>query len=260
MSKKRAASAALAGIFLCCGTRDENLNPIEVESLIASRDLLWSFEGAEPYFRVSGGDWKRQVTVDPFPAYAHDSTLVLQIANSVASKFPLDRTVVYSLLDREEKARTNGATHINWKYIDDKTRDWCATVVLCGKRIPIMPAMTRYLVSHEYGHVVAQYLRWQVDKTDDDSGKQYAEYAKLRGIEQAQHYGGGTWHERLEEIFANDFRILVTHEEEEFWPHKVARPEGVPAIAEFWKEQTHLAKEKNAAMWTSAPLDAPAGF
>lgn len=129
-----------------------NLKFIELK---AEKDLCWSFsDGAAPYFSIPGDGYgySRSVRVDPFPAYAHDMDLVGIEAVRVARSFPLKEPIRIVTLDREFLERTNGWTDIEPNYdSSEKPRPWAATIVLSGKRIPIHPAMTRYLVSHEYG-------------------------------------------------------------------------------------------------------------
>jgi hypothetical protein len=213
----------------------------------AATDMMWYLGGSvesPPFFRIPSGTWDRQVNVDPYPCYGHDPELVKQEAERNIAAFPIDRDVTYGLIDREEVGRTNGITWIGFNDGDADAvgeKPWTPTVVLFGKRIPIHPAMTRYLVAHEYGHVVSKFLRWKNGEKDADS-KLYSEYQKLRGFKTAPHYGGGTWHATVEEIFANDFRILVVGAEREFWPHPgFSRPEGIPEIIAFWQEKKKLA-------------------
>jgi len=220
-----------------------NLKIVIVE-LKAETDLRWNFDDSAPYFSVPGGSYPRHVKVDPFPAYAHDATLVLAEAERVAKAFPLPRPVTFAILDREFLERTNAYTSIDHDY-DSKEmpRPWLATIPMSGKRIPIHPAMTRYLVAHEYGHAVAEHLRrthgtpTEKPNREYDEGKLYEEYRALRGIVDPKSYGGG-WHATTSELFANDFRILVAKSELEFWPHPgFLRPEKLVDVVEFWKRE-----------------------
>lgn len=223
---------------------------LKIVELHADTDLLWSFEDDTPYFSVPGGSYPRHQKVDPFPAYAHDVALVRAEAERVAQSFPLPRPVTISILDREFLSRTNGYTTIDSDYDSKETpRPWMATIVFSGKRIPIHPAMTRYLVSHEYGHAVAEHLRrthgTPTDKPNRefDTEKLYNEYRELRGIVDPKSYGGG-WHATTSELFANDFRILVAKSEIEFWPHPgFIRPEKLVDVVEFWRKEV----EQNSA-------------
>ena len=111
-------------------------------------------------------------------------------------------------------------------------RSATGVIVISGKRIPIMPAMTRYLVSHEYGHLVETALV-KAKRLDIN------EYAKMRGCDSrnTEFYGGRTWHKAFGEIFANDFRIIVCDREPEFWPHPVCHPSSDKALIEWWIAQ-----------------------
>lgn len=211
--------------------------PIKILTLRAADDLQWGFQELHPAFQVPNGDWKRRVNVDPFPCYPHDRQVVEVEAARTAKAFPLPQDVTVCILDREPLERTNAWCECSnlWEGEEKKPPRWTATIVLAGKRIPPHPAVTRYLVAHEYGHAVARFLK----NTDDDKRALYKEYERIRGFTTDKHYGGGTWHASVEELFANDFRILVVGAEVEFWPHPgFGRPEGNAAIVEYWKKAT----------------------
>ena len=226
---------------------------IDIIEFKYERDARWGFGAAFPVFSIPDGDWKHGESVDPYPCYAHDAALVHHEAEVTAAVFPLPADVHICIFDREGPSRTNGFTRIGTFYNHGgSVKKWEATIVLYGKRIPPHPALTRYLVSHEYGHAVAEHLRRVVGTPCEcgnpdcsrnyDESKLYREYEKLRAFKSPEFYGGGTWHASVSELFANDFRIIVAGSETEFWPHPgFPRPEELPAVREFWESQTKAA-------------------
>lgn len=200
------------------------------------------------YFNDSRGDpvvelrtpsgYRHSTRVDPFPAYPHDGTLVRDTLGHVELAYPLPRRrrPTIHVLPFEELSRTNGWTDIDWDYEDGKAVDFRAMIVFSGKRIPPHPAMTRYLVAHEYGHVVERHLRLALDMPEGyDDGRFDQEYAALRGMRRERSYGGGTWHATVGEVFACDFRWIVAALEREFWPHPgIARPDESAPVMEWW--------------------------
>jgi hypothetical protein len=205
---------------------------------ISADELLWNFEDSIPVAFVPDGSYKRSIKLDPFPGYGHDAELVDQELQRIVAALDIEHDVTVCVLPNEAISRTNGWCNIGYDYSSPEVngqKPWSATICLSAKRIPIHPAMTRYLVSHEYGHAVREYVSWK--RGDKDHFKLYADYAALRGMVTANNYGGGTWHARTEELFANDFRILVGQREFEFWPHPgFERPENLPAIVQFWDD------------------------
>jgi hypothetical protein len=207
-------------------------------------DLVWRFENAAPQvdFEHFGHG---SVTVDPFPCYAHDISRVRNCADLVTKAFPITWPVTFYVLSNEVTGRTNAfaqgnAFDYNVKQdIDGEPEHYIRApyIVMSGKRIPIMPSMTRYLVAHEYGHIVEDWIAKQRKQRDSEL---LADYAKLRGIGFPKSYGGGTWHATPGEIFANDFRILITKQETEFWPHPCARPEDSLAVIGWWEKAKEL--------------------
>lgn len=207
--------------------------------------IEWPFHG-EPVirkprsFRRGYGAVER---VDPFPAYSHDPDATLTAIGRVEASFPLPEPFapLWVLLPFDTPAYTNGWTEVEWDYDwegDDRSqRPWRGMVILAGKRIPPHPAVTRYLVAHEYGHVVHHWLQRLAHEQEHEEGL-YREYAKVRGLRPAKTCGGGTWHRSTSELFANDFRILVAGVETDYWPHPgIPRPEEVPGIEAWWAER-----------------------
>jgi hypothetical protein len=210
---------------------------VDIKVIAKTReDLNWDFGDGPPSIVLNHAS----VRVDPFPGYSHDLEKVEHEVDRLRVMFPITWPVTFYLLPYEFLERTNAyaqasafdySTKIEAPDGEEQyARD--PYIVLSGKRIPIMPAMTRYLVSHEYGHVVEDWIAKQRGQNDQEM---LAEYAKMRGLtENPKSYGGG-WHLTPGEIFANDFRILVMGTEIEFWPHPVSRPEQAPrSILDFW--------------------------
>lgn len=216
------------------------MNAAKVVQLKA-RDMGYPWKG-EPYFNLPSpgkGFYTTQVQLDPFPAYAHDVDLVKRELAKVVRVFPIGVPVIVNVLERESPERTNGHCEIVYDYSDTKKTPypWAARIVFWGKRIPPHPAMTRYLVAHEYGHAVAEYITRQ--RGEAGTTKLYREYRRLRprATRTPGYYGPGSWHASTCELFANDFRILIAGVEAEFWPHAgFARPEKVAGIRAFWRK------------------------
>jgi len=185
-----------------------------------------------------GGSYAREVLVDPAPAYPHDVQLVTTEFDRVRALAPLPFPMAVLLLSHEVVSRTNATYYNEYDYTsppietDGTTRyPPVGYIVLSAKRIPIHPAMTRYLVSHEYGHGV-QYHLARLRGLDDQ--KLLAEYREQCRPEASHGYGCGHWHTNVGEYFANDFRILVAEREVEFWPHPGNRPDENLSVIGYW--------------------------
>lgn len=204
-------------------------------------DIQWAFDGRTgPHVRLGQRTWGMTHQVDPTPAYPHDAGLVQDLLDEIDQKFPLDVSVYVYILPVETPERTNAWTQHDSEYDPAGNGTWKPSIVLQGKRIPPHPAVTKYLIAHEYGHVVEEYLNIRRgNKLGDDT--LIREYQQLRGIEPPSYYGAGTWHCSPGEVFANDFRILVMEREVEYWPHPgISRPEDCLAIVGWW---TQILKE-----------------
>jgi hypothetical protein len=206
---------------------------------IEGADLYWPFEDEHPSFAThSEKTYTRRIRVDPFPGYRHDPSLVADIAAQVEESFPIEFLPKYYVLSFDTPHYTNGYA--------DRDNIWDAKIsgysgfepwiVLMGKRIPPHPAMTRYLVAHEYGHIVQWWIEHKRGIKDETTTDFDRDYMKLRaGCD--NEYGGGRWHKNVGELIANDFRICVTGFETEFWPHPgFEHPSKLPAIQEFWEK------------------------
>jgi hypothetical protein len=207
------------------------MSPIRIVEL-KTEDLGWPFNG-DPQFSVGPPKHLRTLKADPFPCYAHDAMLVRQMAAKVEELFPIGFLPTYYVLHHDVEGYTNG--HCNRAYDYDRSRKepypWDPWIVLAGKRIPPHPAMTRYLVAHEYGHLVEWWIEHQraIDESQFDR-----EYMEMRPGSSTD-YGGRNWHRNVGELIANDFRICVTGVEPDFWPHSgFEHPLKLDVIRGFW--------------------------
>lgn len=228
---------------------------VKVTDLKFEIDGSWDWEG-KAFIYIPTPGYGRSEVVDPTPGYSHDVEIVKVEAEKCWKACPLDRDLQIFILDRDIPARTNGQTSTTTDY--DKPKEasgrypWCPYITLSGKRIPPHPAMTRYLVAHEYGHAVQHVVNCKRGH-ELSSEKLYDEYKKIRAVPTGRYYGPGNWHARIEELFANDFRILVMGCEKEFWPHPgFQRPESVHGLEDWWKQVVELCASKEPSKESSS--------
>lgn len=223
-------------------------------------DIVWPLgqSNSNPHYIVGCGDYKRTVKVDPFPCYMPNLDLVAALVAECERAFPLSNAVSeLVIIGHDALERINGGTFEDtlWRRPDGtewKDRVTCScgcgatkdiggqaiTIVLYAKRIPIHPAMIRYLVAHEYGHAAFNYIRRSKGYDIHEDATLMKEYMAVRGLEwKEQSYRGGMWHLNANEIVANDFRTLVVHRETEFWPHpEVPVATNNSPIAQWWRD------------------------
>lgn len=211
--------------------------------------LKWSYSSNTPQVTLEGGGYAEQV--DPIPCYPHNIDVVKEWAKRAVDAFPMPPEFGphIHVSHFEAVSRTNAWAQRYWNYQWEpkegqdakKHRPWTGYFFLNGKRTPIHPALTRYAVPHEYGHLVEFWLErsWGLQYEFADEKVNVREiYAKQRGMEFNNDYGPGNWHTNVGEIIANDFRILLVKAEVEFWPHpQIPRPEDVPGLRAWWKQQ-----------------------
>lgn len=207
--------------------------------LLKDSDLCQGFDSKEPYFNltISASKYSDTQYVDPFLCYTHNIELVSEIANICEKRFPIDIPPHYFILPLEFISRTNGfcssLTQWNDSEIPKKQAVNHPIIGLCGKRICIHPAMTRYLVAHEYGHAVNNFICKKKEILDNEFDELYS---KMRGIPYNNDYGARKWHTNIGEIIANDFRIAVCNIESEFWQHEVTHPKDDLKVNMFWSD------------------------
>lgn len=207
----------------------------QIAKLYAPADLSYAFDGQGPFYTIqhaNGHSWQEKVKATP--CYTHDiDTVEVELAR-LQCLAPIPYPILIAILSHEFVGGTNGFARDGYyyNYETSKTEWHIGQICLCGKVIPIMPAMTRYLVSHEYGHLVEDQLERMRGLKDGELRKQYIETMRP---DATYRYGPGHWHSNVGELIANDFRCLVAERELEFWPHPgFARPEDVPAVVAFW--------------------------
>jgi hypothetical protein len=199
----------------------------------------YGFDDKGPYqsFQHANSYW-RQEYVDPAPCYHHDPELVQKELEHLQQVAPLPIPLKIAILTHETLSRTNGwyMTEYDYNGKVDSTGSYprIGMIVLSGKRIPLHPAMTRYLVAHEYGHAIQYQMEHMNGLKSDQMEPGYTEHIRP---DAKTGYGPGKWHANIGELIANDFRILIAEREKEFWPHPgYARPETIPACIEFWND------------------------
>jgi hypothetical protein len=192
-------------------------------------NLKWSFDGGDPYFEYGG--WPEhpfKAHVDPFPGYGHNPSVIRYLADQIETAVPLKSKISIYLSNYELIQRCNGFA-----------QDFGETgaIVLSGKRQPIVPQMTWYILGHEYGHHVEFALDGKYGH-----GETAKDYFNLRPRANSE-YGARKWHSNIRELFANDFRILVLGHEVDYWPHPgFKHPKQCPDIVEYWEEKIQLIK------------------
>lgn len=214
------------------------MNIEERIKFVKEEEMYWDWDTSQPSYydktpnSKHGGIYNK---FDPFPCYTHNKDLIFKEVQKIESLFPIEFDTFYFIFPYECISRTNGQSYTNTIQYKTETKKhtWDGVIDLYGKRIPIHPSMTRYLVSHEYGHVIDNYI---CNCRDLDQDGMDEEYAKMRGIECNKQYGGRKWHTNIGEIIVNDFRICIGNTEIEFWPHEVEHPLNCPNVIEFWKE------------------------
>jgi hypothetical protein len=226
--------------------------------LLTEEDLDWPLGtlsgGGSPSYRI--GPNGMLVGIDPFPAYPADLALVEDLVGRCVEVAPMPEGAhELSIFSHEFASRTNAMTMEQHLYSRADGSDWRDEIVdedggasrrlagqanviaLSAKRIPIMPAMLRYLVPHEYGHAVFNYVA-RLTGFSYAHGKLEAEYLRIRCVEPSK---SKRWHALASELVANDFRVLVMGAEAEFWPHDALRPKPGDPIAEWWNRAIALA-------------------
>jgi hypothetical protein len=211
---------------------------IIVKTIDVVRNSVWGFSDSKPTWHHPTDTYAVSASFDPFPAYAHDLEVVRRTARQVQELVPPIWDVELFVADREEYSRTNAFSSVRQKHHGDDEGKTTGYIVMGGKRIPPHPAMTRYLVGHEYGHNVSYMISGARGEKYVHDTPWMKDYAQMRGLDpdEVHHHGnGGNWHSAIGEIFACDFRVVVCGIETEFWPHHgIAHAKDLPQLIDWW--------------------------
>lgn len=206
-------------------------------------ELVYNFdEGDKPYYNMRNRFcYNYNLQVSSFPCYTHDLDIARKSIIDIESRFPMGCLPMWYILPNETRERTNGWCRCDGIYDDDKKAlvdsSFEPIITFSGKRTPIHPSITKYLVPHEYGHAVQSWIEYK--RKDKEHGNAFMEeYAKIRGTEACFEYGAGKWHKNIKEVFANDFRIIIGEADAEYWPHPgIEHPLNNKAIQAYWLDE-----------------------
>lgn len=213
-------------------------------------EVVWPFSG-EPHYKIKRelSGYSRNVKIDPFPCIVHNLDLMRERIEFIEAAFPIGALKRWLVLPYEVTERVNAwASHdYIWSNGTDPEKDLAKKknrlelfVVFSGKRSNIHPAMTRFLVAHEYGHWVDYWITsiMKEENYSNDEEIFRKKYAEIRGIPYVddENYGGGNYHDSLAEIIADDFRIVVGGTDVDYYQHSCTHPLKDPNVVAYWGE------------------------
>jgi len=226
--------------------------PLARVAVLEPGDLQFGYDAKPPQWKsqpVLKSSYPTGDEVDPWgPAYTHDERLVSELLRECVNAAPLGSAPVTVYVGLwEGLARTNGWSTYDHPYYRDGDdiswwhgpglKPWEGVIALSGKRIEIHPAVTRYVVAHEYGHVVDVALA-QLRYPGDGNAfhKLHEDYRRLRRLPDGPgHYGNGTHHLAVGEVLTNDFRTVVLGRECDFWAHPVTPGWKLKGVRRWWE-------------------------
>lgn len=211
-----------------------------------SSDLTWDFDDKLPYFKVPNvsRSWPDSIKVDPFPCGKHNVEIAKPLIERIESIFPTKAILKWVFIPCETAGRTNAwASYTGlWKEELKKEHKIECIITLSGKRPIVHPHMTKYLVAHEYGHIVDYWIsacmKEEKGENCNDENLFRKLYSEVRGVpDNDSDYGGGRWVNNIKEIIADDFRIVLGQTDTDFYLHNSCEhPMMCPNIIEFWHE------------------------
>lgn len=164
------------------------------------------------------------------PLYTHDQAVIEEVLEKIT--FPGIKNLNVNILNLPYNVPgfCNGMC---WPSYRDGGKP--GAIALLGRTTSIPNSMTRYALSHELGHAVHNELCGKEHGKDRD--QKWKEYLIIRGLNKRYKYPL-PHHKVPAEIFANDFRLLFSPYDSDFWPHEVPRPEKVKGLRQFFNGLT----------------------
>lgn len=191
------------------------------------------------YFKRKYG-YGSSAKVDPFPCAAHNPKIMRQHVKETTAKFPIPAPVYWVVMPFEAESRTNAWASSGDIYKNDHPKAYNkygieGYITFSGKRTIVHPAMTKYLVAHEYGHIVDYYISARGRQAGEKDHYWFRKaYAKMRGIKYNDSYGGGKRKDSIAEVIADDFRIAVAGVDTDFYVHTCTHPLKSAKVKKFW--------------------------
>lgn len=220
---------------------------MEYEKFIVKKpnEIVWPFKGSPRHkIKQLGSGYFSNIEVDPFPCNTHNADILRTKIDEIEKLFPIGTLLQWISLPHEVVERVNAWAQSNqiWGDHDEikKKHRLDASIVFSGKRANIHPAMTKFLVAHEYGHAVDSWINsiMKEEENNRDENLFHKKYAEMRGLEwkSDEDYGGGNYHDTIVEIIADDFRIVVGKTDPDFYQHSCGNPVNNWDVIRFWDE------------------------
>ncbi len=210
--------------------------------LIDPKEMKWAFNGGQPSYNIKQlcYDYDCHIDIDPFPCNSHNSKLLLETVTKVEGKFKIGAPTRWIVLPNDTTHYTNAYAQKNYVSGEENRKKYKfeGMIVMAGKRTIIHPAMTKYLVAHEYGHMVDYWITAMMNEKLDSTNETIfrKKYAEMRGIEYNEKYGGGNWVDNIGEIIADDFRIVVANTDKDFYLHTCTHPLEHTEVKKYWSK------------------------
>jgi hypothetical protein len=202
-------------------------------------------------------DNRHTVKLDPFPGYCHNHLTAKATIIDCVKAFPPQTNLTTWLSRWDDLSRYNGFLYRDsFKYNENnEPLTYHTHIFLTGKKTPIHPVSTRALIAHEYGHAVAYWLELKTQRPVEQIYDEYVDVVlgnNCTNDRELEHAGRILpWHRRIQEIFADDFRVFLAGIDTDFYPHYNIYMDNdmIERRKYWWKEQLQIIQ--------SAPITRP---